>query len=924
MLNANMNIERKNTLFVVALVLMVLGSVAAVAYSLINSHVRNSMEHDMRRSHQVLREAEKNNFEQLLTTAKAITSEPSLVAATLTMDIPTISGMLEDLYLRPGIDMLAIYLDTGPEGVTGMGRRPHFFSPQVLASPILQELVNSVINGEEFAYGNSLVFDTLLKLVAIPIVNPIGGKIGVLVAGNAFDQASVEYLKQLVRTDVMFYRGNVVLGTTEPTLAKLVTGHEIDRRSTNDLIDISAGGVEYMVQVHRLISSNGNMQEAAKILLARPKNEYWESYASLGRKALYLSMFILLIAAFLGIAISRATLTRPISELLEATRKISRGDLSSRVLLHSKDELGELAGAYNGMMASLLKSRSELEKSRKRFSDFADSSSDWLWETDISGRFIYVSQGVKSSLGMPAENLLGRSLDDLFPESNLDKLMQQLRTGECKPEPFRDLECLVRTCEGKQLTMRLNGIPVYSKNACTGYRGTTRDITRDKQDQQRMMVLANQDYLTGLMNRRRFLKDLEYEVHRADMRGTNGALILIDLDHLKLVNDTAGHSAGDDILVRVAELLRHMFSDQDMVARLSGDEFAVAFSEMDGQLARNKSKEILAQINSLRSNHNGRSINVSASIGIVAFPAQGNNPVELLAKADTAMYAAKDAGRNRAQFYNEEDLSRERMDNQLTWKSRIKHALDQDLFVLVFQPIVAAYGGGVHHYEVLLRMRDQDGSLIPPSQFIPVAERFGLINQVDRVVVVKAIRYLAEIGAGSSIGLAINLSGISVGDDDMLGLIRHEISHSGVSPEQLTFEITESAACEHLNRASQFIQDLRQMGCHAALDDFGVGFSSFAYLKNLHVDSIKIDGSFIREIHESKADQLFVKALINVASGLGMTTTAEFVENQQIFDTVRDLGIDYVQGYHVVRPMGSIDAAVGQEADVLDEALVSG
>jgi EAL domain-containing protein (putative c-di-GMP-specific phosphodiesterase class I) len=269
-------------------------------------------------------------------------------------------------------------------------------------------------------------------------------------------------------------------------------------------------------------------------------------------------------------------------------------------------------------------------------------------------------------------------------------------------------------------------------------------------------------------------------------------------------------------------------------------------------------------------------------------------------------------------MYNETDMMRERMDNQLVWKDRLLEALDRDELQLVYQPIVSVAGGHVHHYEVLVRMRESNGSLVAPGKFIPAAEQFGFIQRVDQQIVRKAIRNLAELPPEqANVGFSINLSGLSVSSQGMYDLIEREVHESGVDPARITFEITETAACEQLNNAIEFIQKIRQLGCKVSLDDFGVGFSSFSYLKHLRADIIKIDGSFIRDIHNNNADQLFVKALVDVARGMGMRTIAEFVENEQVFQRVRALGVDYVQGYYLGKPQTGLQSRdIGRPASV--------
>jgi EAL domain-containing protein (putative c-di-GMP-specific phosphodiesterase class I) len=343
---------------------------------------------------------------------------------------------------------------------------------------------------------------------------------------------------------------------------------------------------------------------------------------------------------------------------------------------------------------------------------------------------------------------------------------------------------------------------------------------------------------------------------------------------------------------------------------------------MDEAQGIEKAQVLLERINSLKPRYGGRTLNISASIGLVTFPSQGRVPVELLAKADAAMSSAKTTGRNRVHVYNETDMMRERMDNQLVWKDRLLEALEKDLLQLVFQPIVAVAGGQVSHYEVLVRMRERDGTLIAPGKFIPAAEQFGLVQRLDQQIVSKAVRCLADLPRElDPIGLSINLSGLSVGSSEMYQCIEREVREAGVEPSRITFEITETAACEQLDSAIEFIQRIRQLGCNVSLDDFGVGFSSFSYLKHLRADILKIDGSFIRDIHNNNADQLFVKALVDVARGMGMRTIAEFVENEQVFDRVRSLGVDYVQGYYLGKPQPTLGAAPPGKHEALNASV---
>ncbi|MFP5506480.1 MAG: putative bifunctional diguanylate cyclase/phosphodiesterase [Gammaproteobacteria bacterium] len=917
-----MNIEQKNALFIIGLVALVLCSVTLSGYLLIRTHVHAEIERDLMRSQRVFVEAQKHAFDRMVTNARGLSREPSLLAAALTADGATVRGMLEDLYPRPGIDLLAVYLGAGAGSAIAEGRKPHFTSPQVLGSEPLQQLLRQVNAGASIAYGNALVFDTFLRLVAIPIQSPLGGAIGVLVIGEEINQAAIEEYRQLIRAEVALFSGNVLLGSTlsaDVDLQQL--GYSGDDRRP---LQFLAGGETFIGHIYPVRAADAKTT-IAQVLLAHSSDSYWAPYRQLGQTGMVISALILLIALLIGIGVSRAALTRPIMALAEATRHIAAGDLTYQVRIRRRDELGQLAASFNGMLADLSASQAELEHNRQRFHDFAESSSDWLWETDHEGRFTYVSPGVTETLAMHPDDFLGRTLAAVFPRDDLGEVMSRLRCGAGKCYPFKEIETSITLADGARRHLRFNGMPITGEAGTRGYRGTARDVSKAKQDEERLVVLANQDQLTGLANRRRFLIDLAHEIRHAQSRNRGGVLMLIDLDHLKMINDTAGHAVGDELIVQIAGVLKRLSRNEDLVARVSGDEFAMAFPDMDAQQGKDKAAVVLEAIGECRPVYQGRALNVSASIGLVAFPERGGDAVELLAKADTAMYMAKDAGRNRVKFFVEGDMSRERMGTQLAWRSRIVEALDNDLFELAFQPIAALVDGDVHHFETLVRMRDRDGGSLMPGNFIPTAEQFGLIGQVDRAILSKAIRHLAALPPElSTVGISINLSGMSVGDDEVFELIDSELRETGIDPKRVTFEVTETAACEQMAKAAEFIARVRALGCCISLDDFGVGFSSFSYLKNLHVDTLKIDGSFIRDIVRSRDDQLFVKALVDVARGMGIRTVAEFVENAGTVEILRRLGVDYVQGYYVGRPVKAISRfKLGQPGtDDADRAVV--
>lgn len=903
-----MNIEQKNTLFVVTLILVVLGGVATMAYFLINRQVNDAIVSELTSAHAVFVETQKQSFAELRERARHVSEEPAMIAAAFTGDVPTVRGMLKELRGDSGANVLAVYQGDDSDKVAAVADEAHLAAPRVVTSPTFMALVREVRASGTRAFGHAIVLDALLRLVAVPVRNPLGGNLGVLIYGERIEPGEVARLHDLVRAEVTVYRDNVVFGSTLSDFSVLPDTLQGGSKS-NFSRHFRANGKSYYGLVYPVLGHAGG-PPIAQVLLAVPATAQWDAYRTLWGSASKFSVLILLLAALFGIWLSRRWLTRPLKVLARAAAAVGEGRLDAPLGKAGKDEFGDLIRAFDRMIGQIQASRAEEAVSRERFLDFAESSSDWLWETNQYGQISYISRDVAATLSMNADALIGHTFHDVFPHDNMEELRTLLQPRPGRVQPFKDVEVWITNSEGIRLCLRLNGRPYFEDDLFCGFRGTARDITKLKNDEERLIQLANRDHLTGLSNRRRFMEDLAREVAVAERQGHSGAVMLIDLDHFKLVNDTAGHAAGDEVIVQVGGMLRRLARSVDHIGRLSGDEFAIALINTNIEQANRRATDILKHLSQLRPTYGGKILNTSASIGIVIYPQHGSSPAELLAKADTAMYAAKKAGRNRAHCYSDDDMAQELMGSQLTWKERIHNALENDLFELAFQPIAPIQGGVASRYEVLVRLRAGEDILHPPGSFIPTAEQFGLIHDVDTVVVRKAIRALAaQPPHDPPVSFSINLSGLSVGDPKMLELIEHELGEVDIDRERVVFEITESAACEDINRAMDFIARLRRLGCRVALDDFGVGFSSFSYLKHLKVDIIKIDGSFIRDIANSKEDQLFVKALVDVARGMGMQTVAEFVESAESLRLVRRLGVDYAQGYYVGKPSAEPMAA---------------
>lgn len=433
------------------------------------------------------------------------------------------------------------------------------------------------------------------------------------------------------------------------------------------------------------------------------------------------------------------------------------------------------------------------------------------------------------------------------------------------------------------------------------------DITELRHAEQEVSYLEDYDPLTGLLNRRRFQEELGVIVDTASLQGSHGALLCFDIDEFKYVNDSSGHEAGDTLLRMVAGELPHLLPHPTLTGRLGGDDFAIAFNSMGADEALETARKVNQQLGKITfgPNHTHK---VSVCIGIVLFPPHGTSPQELLAHADLALFQAKAKGRGSAHLYSPEEQLMERALKRVYWVEKIEEALVEDLFTLHFQPIMSITEESVSHYEALIRMLKRDGSVATPGEFIGVAETTGLIRSIDHVVMRKAVAKLGELKQHDNrIKLSINLSGRSFEDPSFVNTLKQELERHQVDPATLIFEITETAAVADFQAARALMQSVRELGCTFSLDDFGVGFSSFHYVKELPVDCVKIDGSFIRNLVQNQDDQVFVKALVETAKGFGKKTVAEFVENAEILALLRKYGVDYAQGYHIGKPAAEIE-----------------
>jgi diguanylate cyclase (GGDEF)-like protein/PAS domain S-box-containing protein len=441
------------------------------------------------------------------------------------------------------------------------------------------------------------------------------------------------------------------------------------------------------------------------------------------------------------------------------------------------------------------------------------------------------------------------------------------------------------------------------------------DVTATRSLTHQLFWQASHDALTGLVNRREFESRLKQAVGLAKAENQRHALCYLDLDQFKIVNDTCGHAAGDELLRQVTALLQTQIRKTDMLARLGGDEFGILLNQCLLEEAQKVANTLREKIHSFRFIWNGKQFAIGVSIGLVVIDCSSENAAKILSAADAACYVSKNKGRNRVHVYQANDLELVRQQGEMQWVTQLTQALEEDRFCLYYQTIVPtiAQPFAGEHYEVLLRLKDESGNLVPPMAFIPAAERYNLMHKIDRWVIrtlfATQSQHYRDVwsrcqtqNCGCSYLYAVNLSGASINDDSFIDFLHEQFELHQIPPQLICFEITETVAISNLSKAAQFINGLRDLGCRFALDDFGSGMSSFGYLKNLPIDYLKIDGSFIKHIVDDPIDSVIVEAIKQVGQAMGIQTIAEFVENDAILDKVRLLGVNYAQGYGIATP----------------------
>lgn len=569
----------------------------------------------------------------------------------------------------------------------------------------------------------------------------------------------------------------------------------------------------------------------------------------------------------------------------------------------------------------------DMLKLSERFKLLLESTGDGIFGVDSSGACTLINKSAADMLGLSQSEIIGRSMhafvDDMCGSHEMagslenSVLYDAYRNGAaCKSNSSK-----FRNNWGDCFSVEYSVYPVMDSGSIGGAVVVFRDIEDRQRMEKHVAYLSRHDPLTGLFNRKEFERRLGMAVDDAKHGDAQHALCYIDVDQFKLVNDVFGHIAGDHLVKQLASAMSSKMRSSDTLARLGGDEFGVLLENCDTEDAMRISHEIKDAVRKIKCSWHDKSFEATVSIGVVPITSGVDAVSDLLRFADAACYIAKENGRNRVRLYSADDAVVAQHRDEMEWVHRIMDAFKEDRFYLAAQKILPITCGDESkvHFEILIRMTDGNGKGVPPMSFIPAAERYNVMPTIDRWVVEKALQSLKDytderlVSCAScpEVSLAINISGMSIGDEGFCDFVIEKISEYGIPGDLLIFEVTETSAISNITSAIMFIESLKSLGCKFALDDFGSGMSSFGYLKTLPVDYLKIDGSFVKDMMNDAVDSAMVDAINNIGHVMNIETIAEFVENEEILDRLKEIGVDFGQGYGIAKPE-PLDKVLGE------------
>lgn len=600
----------------------------------------------------------------------------------------------------------------------------------------------------------------------------------------------------------------------------------------------------------------------------------------------------------------------PIHRLNQVAKSISReNDFTIRAEKESDDETGSLVDTFNEMIATIHQQNNGLKVARDSYLVLYDKNPMMLFTLNYDGLIQSVNEFANNHLGYESKNIVGENINTLITDD--DVLIAEELITKCRMNPDNVQRCDLRinNISGEIIWIRVTTRNITNADGNNSILFVCEDITEAHALTEQLSYQASHDALTGLVNRHEFEHRVSRALKKSISEGQIHALFYIDLDQFKVINDTCGHLAGDQLLRELVTILNPLIRQGDTLARLGGDEFGILLENCDISEASNVADLVLRKINDLQFKWQNASFTIGASIGVVPVTQHTSSTTILMTDADASCYIAKNQGRNRIHIHSPGDKEIASHHGEMNWVNQIQEALKNDRFTLMAQtiaPLNKSDHNGNMHFEILIRMLDEDNSLISPDNFLGVAERYNLSPAIDRWVIRNTFYWLQlNPDVINSLEMcSINLSGNTLSEDTFSDFLLQQFDIYKIPPNKICFEITETSAIANLEIAQRFINSFRNnLNCKFSLDDFGSGLSSFAYLRTLPVDFLKIDGVFVRDIIDDPINLAMVKSINEIGKIMGKKTIAEFVENNKILNQLKIIGIDYAQGYYISKPV---------------------
>jgi diguanylate cyclase (GGDEF)-like protein/PAS domain S-box-containing protein len=821
------------------------------------------------------------------------------------------TNLPDETFTNLGVNLVAFYDTTGrPTFVRGFDLRSSEPTAIPAASDLLsgQPALNLVASPKQSFSGVYRLPTGEIMMLGAGEVLPSsreGQPLGTLVMGRFLDDDEIAAISDQTQLELAL----------EPGAAS----------STRDDAILSDGRITMLIP---LTDRSGTPIAALRVSKARRAYEY----ATRAIIHLALAVFGLVGAtAMLIYSGMRHGVLKRLVGLQQAVRRIRVTGTPERLDLPGDDELSALALDVEDLVYELDDAKSKVEAARdeldlqvaelnrtvaqltdqserraaaeagralseERFAALIANLSDVVFTMDPKGRLDFVSAAAAELLGADPASVTGEDVSALVGPVGADLITRRVRRGITDEGARLSFE--THAAEGRTLDLEVVLTPLPDR---PGHQGILRDVTAQRRHENELLHMASHDFLTGLWNRRRFETELERMLAEAARTGDSGAVFWLDLDGFKDVNDTLGHKAGDELLVRFARRLTESLRADSVVARLGGDEFAVVLPDCDMDAGRAAAERLVDEIGRMRFDIEGQVVRISASLGLVHYPDHGTVLEDLLARADVAMYEAKELGQAHVVSFNPDSQWKDAIEDRRVWTEMVELALNEGGLVAYAQPITDMHTGQVVSYELLVRMLDFSGSIIPPARFLPIAERTGMIVDIDMWMLGQAVELLTEC-PNDIFRINVNAPARTLGDPRFLDELTRLVTEFDFDSSRLAIEITETTIIVDVAGVSDTLRRIKDLGCRVALDDFGSGFTSFLHLKQLPVDDIKIDGSFVRNVEGNPNDQHLVRAMVEMAKGLDMRTTAEFVETQANLELLRSFGVEMAQGYLIGEP----------------------